>query len=218
MDTSVFVKLPIGNLVLASASKVRAKMLTDSGLAFSQYPVNIDEESIRASGLASDMPPSEIAVILAEMKAATVSQHFIANQASSEHYILGCDQILFCDNRIYNKPKDLASAKSQLLSLSGKTHQLFTAAVLFRHGSRIWHHLSSADMTMRPFEKDFIEAYLQKLGNTALTSPASYHIEGLGSHLFSKIKGCHYGILGLPLLEVLSILREHGLSSNGDRL
>ena len=63
--------------------------------------VNIDEESIRASGLASDMPPSEIAVILAEMKAASVSQHFTANQATSEHYILGCDQILFCNNRIY---------------------------------------------------------------------------------------------------------------------
>ena len=216
MEATVFAKLLNSDLILASASKIRAKMLTDVGLAFSQYPVNVDEESIRTSSVKSDIPPSEIAVILAEMKAASASQHFMANQATSASYILGCDQILVCENRIYNKPKDFVSAKSQLLSLSGKTHQLYTAAVLFRHGRRIWHHLSSADMTMRQFEKDFIEAYLQRLGKCALSSPASYHLEGLGAHLFSKIRGCYYGILGLPLLEVLSILREHGLTSNGD--
>lgn len=218
MKTPAFVKLPLNDLILASASKIRAKMLTDIGLAFSQYPANIDEEAIRSSGIASKIPPSEIAIILAEMKAASVSGHFIVDQAKSDTYILGCDQILVCNDTIYNKPKDLVSAKLQLKSLAGKTHQLFTAAVLFRHGRRIWHHLSSADLTMRGLENDFIDRYLQRLGETALTSPATYQIEGFGAHLFSKIRGCHYGVLGLPLLELLSILREHGLSSKDDRV
>ena len=103
-------------------------------------------------------------------------------------YVLGCDQILVCDGIIYNKPKDIVAAKSQLSVLAGKTHQLFTAAVLFQHGKRIWHHLSVADMTMRHFDNEFIDFYLDQLGEMAFCSPGSYQIESIGAHLFSQIK------------------------------
>jgi septum formation protein len=102
-------------------------------------------------------------------------------------------------------------AKAQLMALSGKTHQLFSAAVLCRNGARIWHHLAIAKITMRRLDEDFIDSYLDRLGAAAFSSPASYQIENLGAHLLSRIDGCHFSILGLPLLELLGILREHGL-------
>ncbi len=206
-----FVTLPGADLVLASASASRAKILTDAGLDFCQYPVRIDEEAIRVAGGADMVPASDIAITLAEMKGSAAVHLLSVGHKTPPAYILGCDQILVCDDKIYNKPLDLAAAKSQLLALSGKTHQLLTAVVLFRHGSRIWHHLSLADMKMRELDNEFIDTYLEHIGAAALTSPASYQIERFGVHLFSQIKGCHYSILGIPLLEVLSILRENGL-------
>ena len=58
----------------------------------------------------------------------------------------------------------------------------------------------------------FIDRYLEQLGEAAFCSPASYQIESIGVQLFAKMSGCHYGILGIPLLELMAILREHGLS------
>lgn len=209
-----FATLPTGDLVLASASEIRAKILTGSGLSFCQYPVNIDEEAVRMAGIAEMMPPSDIAIALAEMKASVAVQLLSFETENLPDFILGCDQILVCEDQIYNKPVDGAAAKLQLMALSGKTHQLFTAVVLFRQGNRIWHHLSVADITMRELESDFIDAYLKYIGNEALISPASYQIEGVGVQLLSKITGCHYSILGIPLFELLAILREHGLTVN----
>lgn len=211
MPKPPFMTLPTGNLILASASATRAKLLEDAGLGFAKYPVAIDEEAVRTAGVADDIPASDIAIMLAEMKAAVAAQRLATEYLTPPVYILGCDQILVCDGTIYNKPKDISTARLQLLTLAGKTHQLFTAVVLFRHGRRIWHHLSVADMTMWNFDNEFIDSYLEHLGDAAFFSPASYQIEFTGAHLFSQIKGCHYGILGLPLLEVMAILREHGL-------
>ena len=217
IDKPIFVGLPTGDLVLASASASRAKILSDAGLAFFKYPVDIDEDAVRTTGIAEMMLASDIAIMLAEMKAAAAAQLLASECQKSPAYILGCDQILECGDRIYNKPADSAEAKVQLSALSGKTHHLFTAVVMFRYGYRIWHHLSVADITMRRLDSDFIDAYLEHLGDAAFTSPASYQIEGIGAQLFSQIKGCHYGILGIPLLEVLEILREFGLVVREDK-
>ena len=212
MSKLIFSTLPTGDFVLASASATRAKLLEDAGLGFCQYPVSIDEGEIRLAAIAEAIPAQDIAVTLAEMKAAVAVQRLDAEQLVPPTYVVGCDQILVCDGIIYNKPKDIVAAKSQLSALSGKTHQLFTAVVLFQYGERIWHHLSVADMTMRQFDNDFIDFYLEQLGVAAFFSPGCYQIESIGAQLFSKIKGCYYGILGVPLLELMAILREHGLS------
>ena len=212
IDKSPFVTFPKGDLVLASASASRAKILTDAGLGFCQYPVMIDEVAVRAAGIADMIPASDIAIRLADMKAGAAVKLLALECQIPPVYVLGCDQILVCDDKIYDKPLDVVAAKSQLLALSGKIHHLLTAAVLFQHGKRIWHHLSVAEMDMRDLNGDFIDDYLARLGAAALTSPASYQIEGFGAHLFLHIKGCHYGILGIPLLEVLAILRKHGLA------
>ena len=217
MTLSAFVQLPGDNLVLASASSTRAKILHDAGLGYRCYPVGIDEASVRASASAEGVPVGDIAIMLAEMKAAAAVQRLALEIASAPAYVLGCDQILSCDEVIYSKPRDHAMAKSQLMALSGKTHQLSSAAVLYRHGERIWHHLAIAKITMRHFDEGFIDSYLDRLGEAAFSSPASYQIENLGAQLLSQIDGCHFAILGLPLLELLSILREHGLRAGENR-
>ena len=211
MTHAAFTQLPAGDLVLASASSIRAKILHDAGLGYRCYPVAIDEESVRASASAEAVPVGDIAVMLAEMKAAAAVQRLALESDPSPAYVLGCDQILACDEAIYSKPQDHAMAKAQLLALSGKTHQLFSAAVLYCEGERIWHHLAIAKITMRRLDEDFIDSYLDRLGAAAFSSPASHQIENIGAHLLSRIDGCHFSILGLPLLELLGILREHGL-------
>ena len=211
MTNAAFAQLPAGDLVLASASSIRAKILHDAGLGYRCYPVVIDEESVRASASAEAVPIGDIAVMLAEMKAAVAVQRLALETDPSPAFVLGCDQILACDEVIYSKPLDHAMAKAQLIALSGKTHQLFSAAVLYREGERIWHHLAIAKIIMRRFDEDFIESYLDRLGAAAFTSPASYKVENIGAHLLSRIDGCYFSILGLPLLELLGILREHGL-------
>ena len=145
------------DFVLASSSAARVKILQDAGLRFSQYPVSIDEGALRAAAIAEAIPAHDIAVMLAEMKASVAVQRLNTEHLVSPSYVLGCDQILICDEVIYSKPPDISAAKSQLLALSGKTHQLFTAVVLLQHGKRIWHYLSMADMTMRPFDGEFID-------------------------------------------------------------
>ena len=212
MSKPIFSTLPTGDFILASASATRVKLLKDAGLGFCQYPVSIDEGAIRAAAIAEAIPAKDIAVTLAEMKAAVAVQRLDAEHLVPPTYVVGCDQILVCDEIIYNKPKDILTAKSQLSALSGKTHQLLTAVVLFQYGKRIWHHLSVADMTMRQFDNDFIDFYLEQLGVAAFFSPGCYQIESIGAQLFSQIKGCYYAILGVPLLELMAILREHGLS------
>ena len=211
MTLVAFTQLPDGDLVLASASSIRAKILHDAGLGYRCYPVAIDEESVRASASAEAVPVGDIAIMLAEMKAAAAVQRLAFETDPSPAFVLGCDQILACDEVIYSKPQDRAMAKAQIIALSGKTHQLFSAAVLYRNGARIWHHLAIAKITMRRLDENFIESYLSRLGAAAFSSPASYQIENLGAHLLSRIDGCHFSILGLPLLELLGILREHGL-------
>ena len=195
MSKPIFSTLPTGDFVLASASATRAKLLEDAGLGFCQYPVSIDEGAIRAAAIAEAIPAQDIAVKLAEMKAAFAVQRLNAEHLAPPTYVVGCDQILICDDIVYNKPKDIVAAKSQLLALSGKTHQLLTAVVLFQYGKRIWHHLAVADMTMRQFDNDFIDFYLEQLGVAAFLSPGCYQIESIGAQLFSQIKGCYYGIL-----------------------
>jgi septum formation protein len=142
---------------------------------------------------------------LAETKATRVSARH------GEALVLGCDQLLDRDGTWFDKPADRAHAFAHLKALSGKTHRLVSAAVVARNGSRIWHHVAVARLTMRPLTDSFIESYLDAVGDTALKSVGAYQLEGLGAHLFSKIEGDYFTILGLPLLPLLSFLAEHGI-------
>jgi len=208
-----FLSIEGATITLASQSVARQLILRSAGVDFNVLPAAIDEANVRAAARADTMPPADIAVLLAELKAQAVSQ-IMANTApeKTSNYIIGCDQILVFDDEIMAKPNSLDDAKDQLLRLSGRQHILLSAVVLFRDGLRIWHHLATSSLTMRSFDTGFAAAYIRHVGAAALWSPGAYQIESAGSSLFAKIEGDHFDILGLPLLPLLAILREHGLA------
>ena len=207
--TAGFASLPSGPLILASASSTRRGLLERAGFAVDCHPATIDEELVRASCAGEGMDAGDTAVLLAEMKGMAVAQ---SGLAAPGQLLLAADQILEIDGEMLGKPADRMAAAGQLARLSGKPHRLHTAAVIFRDGARIWHHLARNELHLRTLDDVQIESYLDVIGDAAFWSPGSYQIEGAGMHLFSRIDGCHYSILGLPLLEIAGFLRGHGLS------
>jgi septum formation protein len=126
-------------------------------------------------------------------------------------YVLGADQMLECDGTWFDKPADRDAARAQLLALRGRRHHLVSAAVLALDGERIWHQADRAELVMRDFSTDFLERYLELAGEAACASVGAYQLEGVGAQLFSRVRGDFFTILGLPLLPVLAILRQHGM-------
>lgn len=205
--------LPQQEIVLASMSVTRRQMLKAAGLAFEAIAAPVDEESLRAVGAKEKISSIDMATALAEAKAARASQFFAE---APQTFIIGADQILDCDGSWYSKPETPAAAKSTLKALAGKTHQLITAAVIYQGGRRIWQHCAQPAISLRTLSDDDIEAYLEACGDAAYDTPGCYQIEGLGAQIINRIDGCPYAILGLPLLEMLSFLREHGLGHQSD--
>ena len=206
--TSPAVRLPAGPLLLASASMTRRRLLEDAGFEIAVCAAAVDERAIRGSCAEEGIAAGDVAVILAEMKAQAALSR---NTAVPGQCLIAADQILEFDDEMFGKPVDVADAAHQLMRLQGQTHRLHTAAVIMRDGIRIWHHLGINEMTMRRLSKAEIDTYLARIGEAAMWSPGSYQIESIGMHLFTRIAGCHYTILGLPLLEITAFLREHGL-------
>ncbi|MEZ5830722.1 MAG: nucleoside triphosphate pyrophosphatase, partial [Dongiaceae bacterium] len=192
-------------LILASGSKTRAMMLRGAGVPIEVAVPAIDEPELMASLSAAGASAARVAEVLAEMKAQRIAPRFPAR------FVLGCDQMLECDGHWLEKPTDRDHARDQLKRLRGRNHSLITSAVLVRDEERIWHVTERADLRMRNFSDEFLDAYLERAGNDILRSVGAYQLEGLGAQLFERITGDFFTILGLPLLPVLSILREHGL-------
>ncbi|MET3790919.1 Maf-like protein [Aquamicrobium terrae] len=191
-------------LILASGSPFRKAMLVDAGLDVEAVPAKIDERAVEAPLQDSGVSPEDVAAILAEAKAVEVSER------RPGALVLGCDQTLSLGDRLFHKPADMEGARRHLLALSGKTHQLNSAAVLVRDGAVLWRHVGIANLTMRQLDPAFIGRHLAKVGDKALSSVGAYQIEGAGIQLFEKVEGDHFTIVGLPLLPLLSELRRLG--------
>lgn len=191
-------------IVLASASTSRARMLKDAGLTFSVEPAYVDEDSIKQSLSLEKAEALDAAETLAELKAVKVSN------AHPEALVIGADTILDFKGTWFDKPADLDHAKAHLMTLRGQTHHLATAVVIALGGKRIWHARDLSELTMRDVSDPFIDQYVKLAGDALLTSVGAYQLEGLGAHLFARINGDFFSILGLPLLPVLSFLRDRG--------
>jgi septum formation protein len=190
-------------LVLASQSSARQSLLANAGIEFESDPAEIDERAIQAtSGLAA---PGDIASLLAREKARVVS---VRRQG---RYVAGADQTLALGTRIFNKPSGRSQAADQLRALSGHCHELHAAVAVARDGKLLFEHVSSARMTMRRLVDAEIDSYLAEAGAALTSSVGAYQLEGLGVHLFERIEGDHFTILGLPLLELLAFLRSEHL-------
>jgi septum formation protein len=194
-------------LVLASASAVRAKILGHAGVPFRMTPATVDEEAIKARLIGEGRQPREIADALAEAKAVGGSR------ANPDALVLGADQILVFEGECISKSATLAAANALLRRLRGNLHRLVSATVLMHNGEPLWRHLDSATLWMRDFSDAFLDDYLASEGESLLSSVGGYRLEGRGAQLFSRIEGDYFTILGLPLLPVLAALREQGVVS-----
>ncbi len=190
-------------LVLASGSTARAMVLRAAGVIAEAIPAPVDEAAAKAAARADCASAGEAALLLAGLKAASVARR------QPEALVIGCDQILVCRDTWFDKPANLAAARTQLLALRGAEHVLETAIVCHRHGHEIWRHLARPRLVMRDFSEVFLDAYLAAEGEAVLSSVGAYRLEGPGAMLFERVDGEHAAILGLPLLALLGFLRQH---------
>lgn len=195
-------------LFLASQSAIRLTLLQNAGVTVQAHPARVDEHALRAALQAESASPRDIADALAEAKALKLAQRH------PQALVLGCDQILALGQRLFSKPQSRAEARQHLRDLSGQTHQLLSAAVLYHEGQPIWRHVGVARLTMRAFSDSYLDEYLDRTWPAIQSSVGSYQLEAEGIRLFSAIEGDYFTILGIPLLPLLSYLSLRGFISS----
>ena len=172
-------------------------------MPFVQEPSGIDEAALKTA--LGDRPPRALAATLALAKAEAVSAR------RPEAIVLGADQVLECEGRLFDKPRDANEARAQLVVLRGREHRLMNGLALVRAGRTLWRHDDEARLWMRDFTDAFLDGYLAEAGPDILESVGAYRLEGRGAQLFSRIEGDFFSILGLPLLPLLDALRREGI-------
>lgn len=189
-------------LVLASKSEVRRALVEAAGIPVTVDPADVDEREIESRN--AGLNPKSAALLLAREKALAVA-------GRRKGLVLGADQTLALGERRFSKPADTAAAREHLKALAGQTHALHSAAAIAHDGEVVFESVSTARLTMRPLSDAFLDAYLAAAGDRVGRSVGAYQLEGLGVHLFEKVEGDHFTVLGLPLLSVLAYFRKAGM-------
>ncbi len=189
-------------LILASNSAARRQMLTNAGYQFAAIAADIDEAALKSAHLAAGLPIEDLALVLANAKAQAVSAIHPAD------LVIGSDQVLVCDGKLFTKANDLSQAAEQLGKLQGKTHILMSAAACWRGNQAVFDASDSAEMTMYRLTTTELKAYLSDAGSSVLGSVGCYQIEAKGIRLFETITGSHYTIMGMPLTPLIKFLRK----------
>lgn len=192
-------------LILASSSRSRRVMLESAGVSFTVAVPPIDESVLKSLLNDSGSDAYRVAEELAQAKALSLSAH------NPGILVLGADQILICEGQTFNKAETAQEARETLLALCGKEHQLISAAVLARDNAILWRRVDTASLRMRDFSTAFLDEYLLAEIPEVLGSVGCYRIEGRGAQLFSEVRGDQFCIRGLPLIPVLSALRDFGV-------
>lgn len=196
--------MAVPRLILASRSPARAALLSNAGLAFDAIPAQIPEEEFMRQMLESGIAPEQIALKLAEEKAAVISREHKHNT------VIGSDQVLVLGDKVFAKAEDKKQALEKLKQLRGKTHTLISAVCIARDGEILWDAYEKAYLTMHDFDDAFLEDYMASAGKDLTECVGAYALEKSGSWLFSKIEGDYFTILGMPLLPLLGFLKELG--------
>ena len=193
----------VNEIILASKSRVRKKILDDNKITCRAEPSNVDEDSVKESLLREKATPTIISKNLAELKANKVSQKFV------NELVLGADSIIDLSGEIISKPNDRIEALNILEKLNGKTHQSVSSICISRGGSMIWNYTDKASLTMKQMSVEELKAYLAKISDEALYSYNVYQIEGEGRSLFSKVEGDENTIMGLPVKKIKEYLSNY---------
>lgn len=191
-------------LILASQSASRTAMLAAAGVPFTAEPAHADEAALKEAMVGA--PPRDIADALAELKALKVSARHPG------HLVLGSDSLAVLDDgTILDKPVDRGDARDHLKRMSGKRHDLVSAAVIAENGRAVWRFVDKARMFVRPLSDSFLDTYLDAEWPMIAGCVGCYRIEGPGAQLFARIDGSQFTVLGMPLLPVLDYLRTRGV-------
>jgi septum formation protein len=186
------------DIILASASGIRLKILKNFGFNVKVVPASIDEDEIKNSFLNEKFTSFDISRALAETKAKKISVKFIDN------LVLGADQILDFKGNIFSKPKNMESAIDLMQKLNGNSHSLFSSICLSKNNSVIWMHTEKVVLKMKKLSDKFIEDYLDKIGLETIKQYGVYQIEGLGKELFEEIEGDEYSVMGMPIKQLIN--------------
>ena len=193
----------VNEIILASKSGVRKKILEDNKITCKVEPSNVDEESIKESLLKEEASPEIISKNLAELKANKISQKRMGE------LVLGADSVIDLNGKIISKPVNRDEALAILNNLNGQTHHLISSVCISQNGSMIWNYTDKASLTMKQMRKDELINYLAKISDEALYAYNVYQIEGEGRSLFSKIDGDKDTIMGLPIKKIKEYLNNY---------
>ena len=194
----------IKNIILASKSEVRKKILSDHGINCEVIPAKVDEEMVKESLLKAKATPELVSKNLAELKANKVSER------KYDDLVLGADSVIDLNGKLISKPTNRDEAFKILQKLNGQKHQLISSVCISKNGSMIWNHTDKASLTMKQMNDEELKTYLTKIKDEKLYAYNVYQIEAEGRSLFSKIEGDENTIMGLPvkrIKEYLNILK-----------
>ena len=190
----------INNIILASKSGVRKKILNENGINCEVVPANIDEDQIKESLLKEKASPEIISKTLAELKANKVSEK------KPDKLVLGADSVIDLNGKLISKPTKREEAFDILQKLNGQKHQLISSVCISKNGSMIWNYTDASTLTMKKLNSDEIKSYLTKIEDKELYAYGVYQIEADGRSLFSKIEGDENTIMGLPVKQIKKYL------------
>jgi septum formation protein len=193
----------IAEIILASKSGVRKKILDENKIKCIVKPSNVDEDALKKSLLEEKASPLIISKNLAELKANKVSQKFV------NHIVLGADSVIDLDGEIISKPENRNEALEILKKLNGKKHYLISSVCISKNGSMIWNFTDKASLTMKKMNEKELTVYLKKISDENLYSYNVYQIEGEGRQLFDKIEGDEDTIMGLPVKKIKEYLNNY---------
>jgi len=188
------------NIILASKSNIRKKILDNNGINCTVFPANIDEDQVKESLLKEKTSPEIISKNLAELKANKVSKK------KNEELVLGADSVIALNGELISKPKNREEAMTILKKLNGKKHQLISSVCISKSGSMIWNYTVASTLTMKKLNLDEIKSYLLNIKDKELYAYGVYQIEAEGRSLFSKIEGDEDSIMGLPVKKIKEYL------------